>query len=214
MSRTHIVGLACIAVLTVTAMTSASASAAEWLIGSKALPSGSKAPLTSKAVTDEPALLNVPGLGLKLSCTSTDFFGAFLVGPDITTITQLTHLGCSEITPSTCKIEPSTVVLEPLVLLIITGSGTSDFLEFQPATGTVIGTLTFTGTCSFAGEQPLSGKYKLSMPTGQTEETSQAISGLGSLEGNTSLIFDKNIAFIEKGKALLSLVSGSKWSFR
>ncbi len=213
MSRTHVIALTCIAALAVTAMMSASASAAGWFIGGKALASGETAALASKAVVDEKTLLKVPGLGLRLSCTETHIINGFIRGTDVTTIKEVVHLGCSEIEPSTCKVEPSTVVLELLTMLTITGSGTSDFLQVQPTTGQVIGVLIFTGTCSFAGEQPLSGKYKLSMPTGQTEEPSQAVVGLGSLEGNNSLEFDKNKAFIEKGKTLLALVSGSKWSF-
>jgi hypothetical protein len=70
------------------------------------------------------------------------------------------------------------------------------------------------GTCSLAGEQGIDGRVNLKLGTGQTEEVSQALEGLGSSEGNLSLIIDKNNAYIEGGKTLLSLASGSKFSFR
>jgi hypothetical protein len=65
-----------------------------------------------------------------------------------------------------------------------------------------------------AGERLLEGRVKLKLPTGQTEELTQAIEGLGSSEGNNSLELEGSKAFLEGGKALLRLEAVlSKFSF-
>ena len=59
----------------------------------------------------------------------------------------------------------------------------------------------------------MNGSVRVNAPTGQTEEELQAIEGQGSFENN-SLEVAGDKSYIEGGKALLKLASGSKWSFR
>ena len=89
-----------------------------------------------------------------------------------------------------------------------------DRVTLAPQTKTTIAELPFKeeNTCAFAGTEPLKGEVTLDAPTGQTDEASQAVEGLGSLENN-SLEVAKDKAYVEAGKTVLKLASGSKWSF-
>jgi hypothetical protein len=199
--------------LALSAIASTSASAA-WYVGGKKLASGEKIALSTKAVVDEQPVLNVPTLSLKISCSG--FSG---VKPEIegTTKGQVEHLnleGCSEIEPKTCKLNPSNIQTEPLYWLVhevVIGDGEIWLLHSQG--GTLLATFVFEGSCSLAGEKPITGSVALLAPTLHSEEVSQLLEGIGSIENN-SLEVAKNKAYIEKGKVLLKLASGSKWSFR
>ncbi len=214
MSRTKSILVAMAVVVAFSATAAASAPAAKIFINSKALASGETATLNSKAVVDSRWILHWTGVGMKMSCAPLSGGSLKLVGLDKIDAFALAFEGCSEIEPSTCRVEPANIVTEPLTALLATGTGTADFAAFKPETGNLFVTIRFVGSCSFAGEEPFTGAVKLKMGTGQTEEVAQAIEGLGSSEGNNSLELDKNKAYLEGGKALLSLVSGSKFSFR
>jgi hypothetical protein len=213
MSKVKVIVALFLAALAVTAVVSASASAAEWFVAGKALGTGSKATLTSKAVVDEAAVLNVPGLEIKISCSGLSGTNPEIIGKDAGQATALTFESCSESSPAACKLSSPTVVTEPITALVSKGTGTDDRVNFKPKTGKTFATLTFTGeTCSLRGEKGVNGQVLTDAPTGQTELASQTLSGLGSVE-NVSLEIGGNHAYIEKGRALLKLTSGSAWSF-
>ncbi len=198
--------------LTLGAVGAAQASAASWFIGGVKLSTGSKVAVASKTVVDEKAVFNVPGLGLKVSCAGSTAIAATLVGENKGESQGRTFEACSEIEPSTCKVEPSNIITEPLSTTLSTSISPTDRFLLVPKTGKTFATVLFRGSCSFAGEQPIKGAVIGKLATGQTEELAQAVEGLGSSENN-SLEFDSNKMFIERGKALVTLVSGSKWSF-
>ena len=66
--------------------------------------------------------------------------------------------------------------------------------------------------CSIAGEQPIKGEVTLGVPGATTESETHELEGLGSLENN-SIAVGKDKAYLEGGKGLVRLASGSKWSF-
>lgn len=201
-----------IAVFALSAAISASAQAEpSWFVSGAKLTS--KAALATKAVVDEPAVLNVPGLGLKASCSGLSGSKPEIAGPTKGQAEALSFENCSEISPSTCKISPATIRTESIFWLVhISGHFFWWNWLIHAQGGKILATITFVGSCSFAGEQPLAGAVVLKGPTTSIEETSQALEGLGSTENN-SLEIAGNKAFIEGGKVLLSLASGSKWSF-
>ncbi len=228
MSRATLIITASVAALVLSAMATASASA-EWFINGAKLPTGSKAALATKAVVQEPAILNVPGLALKVSCPALSAVKPELIGTTKGRANSLIFEGCSEIEPKTCKISPATIEIEPKTCKISPAT-----IETEPVAilthesfslfgweiwlthaeeSTLVATLTFTGTCSFAGEQPVRGTLALGLPALKTENPAQLLEGIGSIENN-SLEIAKNKAFIEKGKILLKLASASKWSFQ
>ena len=97
--------------------------------------------------------------------------------------------------------------------LVSTFTSPADRVIFLPKTGTEFVTLEFVGgSCAIAGEKPVKGSVTVGASTGQTENTLQPIEGLGSKENN-SLTIGGHPTFLEGGKALLKLASGSKWSF-
>lgn len=218
MTKVKLLLTTCIAVLALSSLGVASASAMSWFVGGAQLPTGSKAALVSKAVLEQPAVLNVPGLALKVSCTGLSGEKAEIEGGTSKgKATALSFEGCSEVSPSTCKVSPSTIVTEPNIDWLTHLSGVTPpgvkWLIHREGTSNVLATVTFVGSCSFAGEKPVSGTVGLLASHGSSEEVSQLLEGIGSLE-NPSLEIGGNKAFIEGGKALLKLVSGSKWSFR
>jgi hypothetical protein len=174
---------------------------------------GSKAPLAPKAVADEHAVLNVPGIKLKATCASLEDNAGALVGENNIEASALKFGGCSEIEPSTCRLTEPTIQTEPVLATLSMGAPfPADRVLLAPQTKTALATVDFEGSCSFAGEKLVTGEVNIEAPTGQEELTGQAIEGLGSVENN-SLMIAGNKAFLEKGKALLKLSSGSKFSF-
>ena len=154
---------------------SASAGAMNWFVNGTELKTGEKAVLSNTATVDSPAVLNVPGLTLKITCASLSGTSAELVGAaageKVTGQAQaLIFEGCSEISPSVCKLKTPKVTTEPvlaLVLLVATHSLPLVSVLFQPETGNTFATLTFEGSkCSFSGEQGVSGRVLVSAPTG------------------------------------------------
>jgi hypothetical protein len=183
-----------------------------WRIAGAALPPGSKAALSTKAVVDEPATLNVPGLSLKISCSGLSGTKPEIIGENEGAVEHLTFEGCSEITPTTCKLETPTISTEPITALAFDAISPDVRVHFTPKSGKSFATLTFVGSCSLAGEKPVNGTVTVDAPNGQSEEVSHALAGLGSQENN-SLEVSGQKGYLEKGKALLKLASGSKWSF-
>lgn len=83
-----------------------------------------------------------------------------------------------------------------------------------PQTKRVVAELPFssTNTCAFTEIQPLTGDVTLGAPKLQTEESLQAVEGLGSLE-NDGLAVGGDHAYLEGGKTTLQLASGGKFKF-
>jgi hypothetical protein len=198
------------------AITASTASAESWFVnGTKLTPDVTLALATTAAV-DESAFLEVPSLKIKLTCTGGPGKILTATGPYIQAeaslgAESLTFEGCSEIEPATCKVQ-SSIKTEPVVGSLETGSGALDRIRFAPKNGRVFTNFTFEGSCSLAGEKPISGQVVIDATDGQTESVSQPIEGLGRTENN-SLEIAKAKAYIDGGRALLTLASGSLWSF-
>jgi len=122
------------------------------------------------------------------------------------------------VSPPACSMEPTTLVTRPIYVLIhlitLSKTGRTNILVIFQTRTHIFLVIIFQGSkCSFAGEQAIKGEVGVLAPSGESEETLQAIEGVGSFENN-SLEMDKFKAFIEGGKALLKLASGQRWSFR
>jgi hypothetical protein len=214
MSKVKLVVAIFLAALTVTAVASASASAAQWYVNNAALANGAKEALNTTAVVDESAVLNAPKLSLKITCATLTGVKPEIIGKEKGAAEHLTFGTCSEIEPKTCKLEVPTVETVPITALVSAKTGTDDRVLFSPTSGKTFATLTFVGSCALAGEKGVNGLVNVDAPDGQTEQTTHLIDGLGSVENN-SLEIGAQKAFIEKGKALLKLATGTNtWSFR
>ncbi len=214
MSKTKVIIAAFIASLALSAVAAATASAAQWYVAGAKL-SGS-ANLATEAKTDVGATLNAPGLKIVVTCTG-NLLGKL---PKITAENKgsaeaLTFMGCTETSPANCSVA-SEIPTNPVEAEVSLGTAKEDRVLFKPvAPSKTFATVTFKGTsCSVEGEKPVTGSVKLKAPTGQEENTLQLLEGLGSLEQSPDLLqVAGNQAYIEGGKALLKLESGSKWSF-
>ncbi len=215
-SKGKLISAVFIVLLAIGGLESLPASAASLFVGGVKLSTGSKAAVASKAVVDESVIFNVPGFNLRISCSGSNAIASTLVGENKGEAEARIFEGCSEVSPANCKLTTRTIETESVQTTFIAVTKTSEarFILEPKKTNGNFAILAFEGTCVFAGEQPVKGVVKGSLPTGQIEEVSQAVEGLGSAEGNNSMELDKNKVFVEKGRGLVKLVSGSKWSFR
>lgn len=216
MSKVKIIIAAFVAVLALTAVAAGSASAHEWFVNGAALVGSQK--LSTLATNDTPAVLNVPGLPLKITCTG-DLEG---VGPKIEatstgSATSLTFTGCAVTTPTSCKLSSPEIKTEEVTAAVTLASGTADHILFKATTAKHFTEFVLESTsenCSISGKKAVTGTVVLNSAKGQIESSIQALEGLGSLEqGSDSLQTANDPAYIEGGKALLQLESGAKWSF-
>jgi hypothetical protein len=191
---------------------------AGWLINGTTL-TGSAA-VSTQALTDAPATFLVPALGLAIQCTGhfLDGLRPQIFGGDKGYAEQLRFLGCGTVTPAKCElIEKNDTSISTTAVLVLAslGKGESVNVVFTPETKATFGNIEFSeaNTCAFNGDEPVNGAAVAGLPTGQLSLLAQQITGLGSTEGNNSLLVDGDKAFIEGGSYLLTLASDSKWSF-
>jgi len=203
-----------VAMLT-SALGAASASAG-WLVNGTPL-AGSQALSTQAAVAEESTLL-VPTLALQIKCN-----GKFLDGtsPQISGTNKgfasaLTFLGCFTVTPTECELEPAlTSIATTAILATATkGPGESVRATFTPESGNTFANIKFIKTtgCAFKGVEPVTGSLVAGAPTGQLSLLAQPLVGLGSTENN-SLQIGGDKAFLDGGRALLTLANDASWSF-
>jgi hypothetical protein len=202
-----------VAFMTVTAfyVIASSAQAASLFIGGAKLPANSKAALSTKIGLEESVILESSSLSLAISCSGLGATKPELIGEAKAQAEHLSFEACSEVEPTTCKLGSSTITTEPLTGLFTTGTSPADKLLLQPKTGKLIETLELLGSCAIAGEKPVDGQITFNVPTGQTEEASQAIEASSSTESSLEIAGHK--ACFASGRGLLKLASGSKWSY-
>jgi hypothetical protein len=215
MSKVKIIAVTLVAATAFMAIAASSASAI-WFVKGTALKAGQTVALANTAAVDTSTVLSAPSLGLRLTCSGStlDGVGAYIQGEASGGAESLTFLGCSEIAPTTCKIEmeKKEIKTEPVVASVEKGTAPFVKILFSPK-GKAFAAITFEGTCAFAGEQPVDGRVVASSQDGQIEQTTHALEGLGTTENNSLELF-KAKAYLVGGKALLKLLSGLPWSFR
>jgi len=213
--------MALFAIVALSAMIASSASAAGWHVNGTELGKTSKEALTTAAAVDTAATLSI-GSGataVEIKCTGATLNGTSpeIIGTNEGMAEALTFTGCATTKPATkCTLSRPTVETKPIKVFVTKGAGEADVATFAPLTEEVFANIPFStsgNSCAFTEPEPISGSVRVKAPTGQTEEELQAIEGQGSFENNSLEVAGKK-AYIEGGKALLKLASGSKWSFR
>src|ERR1700691_2093717 len=110
MSKAKNIVTASIVELALSALGAGSASAAGWHVNGTELTGLQTAALAAVAVTDESAVLNVPALPLKITCTGNlDGANPEIMAPDQASATSLTFTGCSVIEPTTCTLSTTEI---------------------------------------------------------------------------------------------------------
>jgi hypothetical protein len=224
MSRMKVIAVAMVVVGAFSSVMAVSASARMgWFVNGTKLAIGAKAALKTKAVVDEEVTFNAPALTLKIKCKGLTAAGAAIREETLEAMgeaSEHTFEGCTELSPANCELVETSIATEaililPILVLSIPSHIRHLGLILHPKTGARFATIGLEGSkCGLAGEKPITGHILANAPHGLSEEKAQLIEGLGSTEGNNSLEVAGNKAFIEGGKALLELESGSKWSFR
>ena len=199
-----------------TVMASTASAAAGWLVNGTELTGTQSASLSTLAVTDTAAILHIPALPVKLSCSGhLEGVNPKISAPNTTSSTSLVFTGCSMIEPATCELSSPEIKTEEVTGTATLGPGESVLISFRPTTAKHFTEFTFVGTnCSISGKKAVTGAVVLKAPTGQLQLLTQALEGLGSLEqGGDSIQVANDPAYIEGGKALLKLESDAKWGF-
>jgi hypothetical protein len=217
MSKVKIVLMVLGAIVAFSALGVASASAG-WLVNGTPL-TGSAA-LSVQALADAVPTFLAPAIGLSIKCRGhfLDAGSPQISGVDKVFATSLTFLECQTVTPEKCELIKGggeTIKTIPVLALAFKGKGESVNLTFKPETKTTFADIEFSeaNTCAFNGEEPIVGSFVLGAPTGGLSLAAQTLTGLGSTEGNNSLKVQGDPVFIDGGAYLLTLASGSKWSF-
>jgi hypothetical protein len=196
--------VAAIAVLALTAIASASASAAEWHVGGKALTGSAK--LAEKATVEEPLTYSIPSLGLKMQCTGLTFWSAEIVAPGTLKVVEPLYSGCKDIEgPAKCKLSEHAEGASGSASLAL-GTAPEDKAEFAGS----IFAVEFESCGSFEGLMIFTGKAVFGLATGQQEQVEQTFVGQGTK--STSLKYEGNNVYLT-GKLKLKLASSAKWSF-
>ena len=213
MSKAKVIMAAFAAVLALSALASASASAATvgWMVNGQLL-TGSKALATTAAV-DETATLS--GGGFSLKCN-----GAILKGttPEITSPSMgsagsLLFTECISTTTNCILSSGDKEIGTVPILSESTLEGASGVRStFMPKTGSIFATIKFEGeNCSGSGVKAVTGSAVTSSPTGQTESILQLLS-VNTVASEGTLKFASGAAKLT-GSALLKLASGEPWSY-
>jgi len=216
MSKVKVVMTVLGALMVLSAMGAASASA-EWLVNGK--PLVGSAALSPQALVDAFSTLLVPALILSVQCNGhfLDGLNPQITAPNTGSASALTFLGCNTTAPATgCALEKTNqpVETQPILATAYLGAGESVRILFKPETKNTFAKLDFSeaNTCAFDGPEPVQGQLTATSPDGQLELLAHILSGLGSVENN-SLEIGGDKAYLDGGAALLTLSSDSKWSF-
>jgi hypothetical protein len=204
------------AVFAFSTLGTASASA-EWLVGGTVL-SGSAA-LSTQDLVDITSTLLVPTLGLSIVCGGRflDLSDPLIIAPDRGYASSLTFLGCNVTAPASgCSLEEKEERIATAAVLgrAFLGTGEEDRVLFVPETKGVFTNISFSerNTCAFNGAEPVKGSFIAGLPTGRLNLATQSIVDLGSVENNSLEVAGQK-AFLDGGRELATLVSGSTWSF-
>jgi hypothetical protein len=207
------------AVAAFSALSVASASAG-WLVNGTPLAAGAKQALNTQALVDSFTTLLVPALVLSIQCKGHFLDGAdpLLIGTNQGFASSLTFLECQTVTPAKCELERGEgESIKTVAVLALTSKGKDESvnLTFKPETKTTFTNFSFSekNTCAFSGIEPVTGSFVVGAPTGQLSLLKQSLTGLGSTEGNNSLLIDGSRALLDGGSALLTLANDANWSF-
>src|ERR1700691_3484117 len=218
MSQVKVAAIAAVVALVLSMVGAASASAGpmNWFVNGTELKSGEAAGIAEPQAVDVPAVLNVPNLSLKVTCSGFSGSKGELQGANagesgMEQAEAVVLEECSEISPAVCKLTSSTLVTEPLLASVSLAASRplpSVRVLLRAKGRNELMTIDFEGSggkeCALAGELGVAGEFLAVAPTGASEETLQAIEGLGTTENN-SLQIDGDKAYIEGGRALVKL---------
>jgi hypothetical protein len=214
MPKIKAVCVAIIGVLMLSAMASASASAATagWMVGGTNLASGTSEAL-SETTTRVGGNYLLAGGGLEIECTTLKVEDGFITGPSKNGAKSLHFSGCNAKTAN-CKLNPTTLSTLPLLseATLDPPNALAAVIVFKPETaGGPILTFKFEGEkCAIAGTKAITGTQAVLAPTGADERTEQVVTAIELVANELKLGSASAKLTASVG---LTLVSGKPWSF-
>jgi hypothetical protein len=210
--------------LALCALTAASASAAQWYVGGKALTSyiPESAKLAKSIKVEEPIVISVPAAKLAIKCTGLQFgetAPAEIKQTKTLDVEFLYYTGCATTEPASgCALreegyfkgdylegEAATAAKSPEDELVLTRIPIGFLAEVYFAEGDKCAVLN-------SLQQFLQSHVTFTMPKGREEAAEQTFVAQGTKESPDGLTFLKDPAYLT-GKFKLKLESGKAWSF-
>jgi hypothetical protein len=205
----------CVVSIAAGALAAGTASATGWHVNGTELTGSQTAAQATEAKTDTPAVFDVSALPLKVACKGPlDTVSPKIEAPDLASASRLAFTECTVPEPTTCSLPSPEIETEAIEETITTAKSPADRILLKtPAKHFT--ELTLEGSsCAIAGKKAVTGTMVFNAGAGQTESTLQEFEGIGTLEQGTSTLLTANDkTYVEGGKMLLKLESGSKWSF-
>jgi hypothetical protein len=196
------------ALFALSAIASASASAAAWKVGGAEL-KGSAA-LATTAKTDKAAKLKAAGVTIECIGSALKGVNPVITQTNTGSATSLEFTECSSLNEN-CTV-PTTIGTVALTATASVGTAPDVKAVFAPKTKNTFATIKYEGEkCALLGTQPVTGKATVDDPTGQNEAELQIINAV-TTEASGELKVGSSPAEL-LGSALLKLASSSKWAF-
>ena len=204
--------------LALCALTAASASAAEWYVGGKALTGTEKVATTVKV--EQPIVISIPTIDYQFTCTTASDLATEIGAKTGFKANSLYLESCKTTLPATgCELQSPEIPFYQLEAIPSKGTSPEDKLKLQPQVKErELGEIPFGSACGFGpSTQPIYGAVTLNMAKGQQENAEQTLEGQGTKESPSELkTFSRTSGdptYIT-GKLKLKLASGKPWSFR
>jgi hypothetical protein len=213
MSRCRVVAVALFASLAFGAVAASSASAGEWWVNGTKL--ASSAALSEGVTLGTLWRILAPAVPFIVECEGPLLvLRAYLSPPNVILARNIHFNNCLVLQPPNCiLVLPRFLTLGSHITAdVVPGLSGLPVAELKTSEPDLF-ELEFEGAdCSIAGVNPIKGEFTSSLPGIQTESQTHVLEGLDSVENN-SLSFVKDKAYVLGGAELLTLASGSKWSF-
>ena len=205
MSKVKVVFSVFIAMLALSALTSASASAV-WMVNGTNLTSS--AALATTAQVDKKGVLEGGTLNIEckgnLKGTSPE-----IKSGNIGVASSLIFTECTT-TNAHCSI-PTTLGTVPISAEAVLSGALAVKATFKPKTGTIFATILYSGEeCAVSGQKAVTGDVETNAPTGQDERTDQI---LEVNQAATGLLKIASSAASLTGSVLILVASRQAWSF-
>jgi hypothetical protein len=207
MKRFKIVGLCLAAVFAISAVASASASAADkWEVGGSQT-FGSTA-LTTESIPITGGVLI--GDGIEVTCTALKIAGGELKQGSTNHATSISFTGCKEVIDETkCELS-STTITTGAVNSVIVGTNEIEFTAETPPFVTIKIVAKAGKTCVIEGSYAVTGDARATLGTPNTNEVSHTL----TLNSKSALKINSNAATIAGSGSLKLATAGLTWSMQ
>jgi len=208
MSKAKIIIATFIAALALSAVASASASAAGWMVNGAEITKAEALATTAKVTKN--GELTASGVTIECNGSTLDGTTPQIEDTNKGSAGSLIFLGCKSITAN-CSISKTEIGTVPIIVEATLEGATGVSASFTPKTGTIFTTIKYEGAeCALLGVKPVTGKAKVTDSKGKEESVTQEIVA-NVTEASKELKVGSSGASL-KGAAQLKLANSEPWS--